>query len=291
MDGPQLLREGVVVGYVHLLGGSNRLKSSGTASSTGTTITADSTADTKGAWVTIDASTAIPANGAWLQILPIDSAASFLIDVGFGATEVVVCPNLFYSGIKGVSSATGMGQHCYPLPIYIPAGTEVSVRCQSSTGSAAIRVSIILCGFGVTPSPLFQRLTAYGDKESSATSGTDITPNTTANLKGAWTEVDAACANPIRWLCVIVGNSDNYSLTADSDWLMDIGIGASPNEEVLIPDLMMIAGTAGDMPFPGFFGPFPVNVPEGTRLTARTAHNIASQPPDSVLDVTLYGAD
>ncbi len=101
-----------------------------TGSSTGTTITASGTANTKGSWTQLIASTskravAITVSLAW------GMGVDMLVDVGTGAagSEVVLLPNLLHP-------AAGPRLTHFVFMIQIPSGTRVAARCQSPTASA-----------------------------------------------------------------------------------------------------------------------------------------------------------
>jgi len=114
---------------------------------------------------------------------------------------------------------------------------------------------------------------------SATTLGTPFTPAGFA--KSAWTQVIASTVRDYMGLmCSFDGQGTNayYELAA-----IDIGLGASGSEVVLIPDIpAYTAGTAIN----GGNGFYPVDVPSGSRLSVRGA--IAYNPP--TMGATLYGA-
>jgi hypothetical protein len=281
--------------YAHFRGNTQLFAHEGVVAgtTTGTIVTANATLDTKGAWTQLSASTPMAANGAWLMLGHGDGGTGqeqFLIDIGFGSTTVVIAPDIFWPGIKAVATGLGPSVGWIPLPIHIPAGTDVRMRVQSSLGSAVVLASLLLAANGVGPSAPFQRLASYGSV-SSGSRGTDADPGAVANTKAtSWSQLDAAIANPIRWMYVLVGNSDNWGMSSATRWHLDIGIGASSSEKILIPDLITLAGNTGDTVIPGSFGPFEVHIPAGTRLSARCQCNITNST-DRIIDVSILGAD
>ena len=111
------------------------------ATSSGTTVTASGTANAKGTWVELDASTA--ADACWITVLvgPNGFTGRFLVDVGLGAggAEAVLLPDLHFDG-----NATGNHPAAYRFPVAIPAGSRVSARCQCSTASGTVNVAAVL---------------------------------------------------------------------------------------------------------------------------------------------------
>ena len=147
------------------------------ASSRGTTVTASASANVKGAWSQIVASTPIAA-----KTIIIDFRCSlnggFLVDVGIGAStvETVIIANLIAARFQSNSN--------YSFPISIPAGSRISARAQATTGSDALFVLVMLLSHGFAGTS-FSRVTGYG--VATADSGaTQVDPGATANTKQAW---------------------------------------------------------------------------------------------------------
>lgn len=112
-----------------------------TGTSKGTLVDAGAAANTKGAWTQLTASAAIDSHWLMLTTMPNSSAAGagshYLVDIGIGAAaaEQVVVPNIH------ISCATSYGpwRAGVLLPCHIPAGSRVSLRCQSTTNLAGSR--------------------------------------------------------------------------------------------------------------------------------------------------------
>jgi hypothetical protein len=116
--------------------------SSGNAFTLGTTLTAASSANTKGSWTQLIASTTNPVVGI-LVLLEVSSLATFLIDIGTGASgsEVVLIPDIyasFYSTNAAIMSAAIF------FPVQVPAGTRIAARCQSGTANSTVYVALSL---------------------------------------------------------------------------------------------------------------------------------------------------
>jgi hypothetical protein len=255
------------------------------ATSTGVVVASNASTNTKGNWVELTAATARPAIGILVGIRRGHSAvADFLVDIGIGAAaaEVVIVPNL--KGDSGTNTLT----HSCPLfiPIGIAAGTRIAARCQATISAAASRVQVtVIYGSMLTASPL-SRVTDYGTNLADS-GGVSVDPGASINTKGSWVQIVASTTNPIRMLMVGLGNGTNSTRTA-YDWLLDIGIGPAASEIVLLGDQHLEAHTSDDLISPTFIGPFPCNIPAGTRLAARTQCS-GADATDRLCDVLIYG--
>jgi hypothetical protein len=77
----------------------------------------------------------------------------------------------------------------------------------------------------------------YGAVTSGNTDGTDITPNATANTKGSWVELTASLDHDTTGGIIITLGSIESSTTSEGSYLVDIGIGGSGSEEVVLSNL------------------------------------------------------
>jgi hypothetical protein len=100
------------------------------------------------------------------------------------------------------------------------------------------------------------------------TGSVTLTASATPHTKGSWSQIIASTSNVttlIRFFLSGVSVS-----TADSATLLDIGVGASGSETVIVPNLA-IGGSAGS------FYSIPVEIPSGSRIAARIQGVRASQ--------------
>ncbi len=111
-----------------------------------------------------------------------------------------------------------------------------------------------------------------------------ITADSTPHTKGVWAEVYASTAFDVTTLQV--RGSSTASSGVNTAQLLDIGIGASTFEKVLIADIPTGHSALGR----GFgkYADFPISVPAGTRITARLQAAVISDICDIAID--LYGA-
>ena len=95
-----------------------------------------------------------------------------------------------------------------------------------------------------------------------------MTPSTTA--KGSWAQVIASLTYDTYGLLICLNSNSNS--TASRNTVVDIGIGGSGSEIVLIPDLICGSATTYSSPGGGVWYYFPIAIPAGTRVVAR-AHS------------------
>ena len=115
-----------------------------TASTTMVDVDAGASADTKGAFTEIVASTTNPIHSLIVGVCPgsdVTTAALcyFMLDIAVGAaTETVVIPNI--SLFRETASDQPKPTHHGPYPVSIPAGSRISARAQCSVNTAGDRV-------------------------------------------------------------------------------------------------------------------------------------------------------
>lgn len=256
-----------------------------TALSRGTSITANATANTKGNFTELIASTSFDATSLLVMLDDISSATDYLIDIAIGGagSEVVVISNLIVTGGTG---SIVYGGH-YLLPVNIPAGSRVSARCQASTGSAVVRVSAQLFGSGMGGAETLGLVATYGDNTATS-GGTQVDPGGTANTKGSYVQIAASTTYPIRFLVIAIGNKLN-NIRSSQSWLMDVAIGGAGSETVILSNMAFNCSTSPDIITPQTYCMIPVNIPAGTRIAVR-AQSDGIDATDRLFDVILYGA-
>lgn len=266
--------------------GSNRYESAGEDGtiSAGTVIVSDASAHTKGNWTELIASSSFRSYAFILNWCSNDTE-DYLIDIGVGANpnETPIVENILSNIQKlEVSAMT------HTIPVMIPEGSRITARMQDTTGAKDGWVNLQLIGSPFLAGPALGRATTYG-ANTADTGGVEVDPGATLNTKGAWSEIAASTTNPIKALSVFIGSKNNAALGA-ARFLIDIGVGANPNEKVIIPNLAMHTNITSDIFIPMDFGPYPVNIPEGSRLVARAQCSINSST-DRLFDVVIVGYD
>jgi hypothetical protein len=111
--------------------------------------------------------------------------------------------------------------------------------------------------------PLFRDIPWYQTRQAvlvNASSGVSLTANTAAHTKGSWSQVIASTAAQGSWLHVLCSGFNTAATNTAS--LIDIAIGASGSEVAIISNVA-VGGSAG------LYFNFPVQIPSGSRLSAR----------------------
>jgi hypothetical protein len=114
------------------------------ASSILVSITASGTANTKGSYTQLIASTSFDASGFLLALRASTVSRTYLLDIAVGAaaSEQVVLPNILVS----VGTGSALPTDLVYLPMAVKAGQRIAARCQSATASAAMTVGVYLVG-------------------------------------------------------------------------------------------------------------------------------------------------
>jgi hypothetical protein len=119
--------------------------------------------------------------------------------------------------------------------------------------------------------------------------GATVTTGASTSTKGSPAQVIASTNFDAYWIRVLAFNVASTGLL--SRCCLDICVGASGQERVLIPDL--IAGMAGAYGTTGQPGPkvwdFPLYIPAGTRLSAQAACDRTSAA--IIVGIYIYGGD
>jgi len=115
--------------------------------------------------------------------------------------------------------------------------------------------------------------------------GVYIAPNSSANTKTGFTQLIASTASDACWMVVDVGFISGAGLISDMAW--DIAVGGAGSEQVIVSNLHVAGGAESYNGAHGVFS-FPCSIPAGTRISARQQSNVASQPTNNSVFVTLF---
>lgn len=254
---------------------------SGTFPSLGEVVTAGA-ANTKGSWTELLASSSIDFSAVMLtsRLSTADADAPFLMDLAIGSAgnEEVFAENLYMSG------SINRILYGWDLPVYIPSGSRVSGRVQCTVAARTVTMGCVGVGSTFASNPPSSSVKSFG-ANTTTTFGVTLDPGGTADVKGAWAEVEATTSDTIRGIFVSVGNNKNTA-TANSGNLIDIGVGSSGNEEIIIPDIQTYMNADEGIFSNNFL--FQVNVPSGARLSARTQSGI-TDATDRKVDIVIHG--
>lgn len=123
----------------------NRCDALGISSNAGTTVTAGGSANTKGSWAQIIASTARMYRALILAGRgPNGAAANLLGDVGVGAAaaEQVVVPDVPFNQTSSGGTDSSWGCASALFPCVVPSGSRVAGRVQAQAASQACRLAV-----------------------------------------------------------------------------------------------------------------------------------------------------
>lgn len=257
-----------------------------TASARGIAIPGPSSTFTKGTWVQVTASTATDCDWVLIYIETQNSAgANLCTDIGIGGSgsEIVIIPNLL------VSSYAAQGIR-WLLPVSIPAGTRIAARIASSATNDQINMGLMTLSDTSLSMGVASAVDTYG-VNTSTNLGVAIDAGGTANTKGAYVQITSSVTNDLAGF-ILVFDTQNASTgnTAVITWLVDIAIGASGSEVVIMPNLFIVGTYSSG--FSTLYAPgipyLPIQIPAGTRVAARAECSVNASP-DRVIGISLNG--
>jgi hypothetical protein len=208
---------------------------------TGTDTTSSGSANTKGAYVQLSASSSFASNWAHVVFHGATTgvaALRHLVDIatGAGGAEVDVLPNLATDMASAAGSSVQLGG-LYGLPLAIAISTRIAARNQSSGTSRSVVVSVEVRAAGSMPG--ITTFTNHGS-DTSTSGGLSLDPGGTANTKGSYTQLTASLAAVAQFLLMMATHNASSTSGASSTWAMDIATGAGGSEVVLVSDMRFI---------------------------------------------------
>lgn len=246
---------------------------------------ATTTANTKGSYVELVASSLFDATGIVLNIGKAHSTqADFLVDIAVGAasSEQIIIENLL---ICKSSLVWAYADQLY-VPISIPAGTRISARMQTTDTIEYLDISAYLQHGGCFADDTFSICHSMGP-DTSDTGGVVVDPGTTADTKGSYAQIVASSEFDCEQIIVAMSGRHNSSNTTHVG-LLDIAVGAAASEQVILSNISYVTHGGHDIIRPNLLGPIPFHVPAGTRISARCQSSI-TDATDRLIDVALYG--
>jgi hypothetical protein len=248
------------LGDMSYLGGMGVAESHVAASTLLTAIASD-VANVKGSLVSLGQ--ASRSGYLWLFLANYGVSMQQMVDFTLSNTpgSRIVLADLQFTG-----SASYFTQR-YVLPLHVRAGETIYARTQSVEDTKTIYAGFMVVPPVFNTAPPLSKSFTLG-KNVTSTQGTEVQVAGSVNTKGAWVSFGALPAR-CKILAFNVGTLANpYTARAvGTRWFMDIGIGSTGNEKILIPDypLTMSSGL--------IFGPglvqFPLSLPAGTELCVR----------------------
>jgi hypothetical protein len=249
-------------------------------------------ANVKGAWVQMTAATAFQYEAIGLSIMQDGGdggAEIFLVDIGIGAagSEKVIVPNILLDVIR-IGQGT-LSLHMV-LPVQVPKGARVAVRCQTSQGSGTRTARVLLTGKGGghnNPKGVCNAMQCYGALSASDTNGTLVDSGASANTFGAWTQLTASTAANHNFAQPILGNNKQSSTTSTGvNCEAQLAVGASGSEKIIGHWIF------GSMYYTGFMSSLSsiaAQIPAGSRLSMRSKNSAATAADRNMSFVLLAG--
>jgi hypothetical protein len=233
-------------------------------------LTAPGSTNTKSAWTQLSASAPFDVAGLWVTVSAGGANGSALFDIGIGGagSEQVIVPNVPVRRNGGANFGSGP----IVLPVAIPAGTRIAARYQSSATTNTLVVGALLVAAAWNTAQGGNRVAAYGAVTATGV-GTVVDPGGSANTKGAWVEVASATDFDSSWLLLSVLPSG--TLLSAQSWQVDVAVGASGSEQVVIPDVYIYGSSTVDnqvrlaLPF---------SIPAGSRIAVRAQCSSTTTP-------------
>lgn len=244
-------------------------------------------ANTKGSWVVANTTTT-EWHGIFIQPTTTGVSATNtarLIDIGIGpaGSEKVIIADL------------SVGHYSVPhpifIPLYVPAGVNVSVRSQGVIASNSKSVAVWgIAGNGIAPPWIYRRCTTYGT-DSANSRGTAIDAAATANTDGAWTQIAASTLYVHRSYLITVGLGRGGTAVTACNGSFRLGIGGSGSEQDITGLAWTYVATTSENYEPGRamqWNPQNSQTPAGSRLVAAIRANTASY---DMWDISVHALD
>lgn len=267
------------------LGGPSLNNASNAAASNGVTLTPSGSANTKGSWTELIASTSGDTACITIQAFSVNTASEFLFDIGLdvGGTVEIIVPDLFCS----TETATSFHLFSYTIFTNIPAGSRVMARCQSDQTASTMRIALQTHAPGAAGIGGLGRHEACGVNTANTgltTLAVGATPHTDTAFSAG--QLIASTSFDYRHLNVCIAHIKN-SAASTATWLVDIGVGASGSESVIWSDILAVSGTGSDMACTTVNAA--KDIPAGSRIAARARCAIGTATDREIM-VALWGS-
>jgi hypothetical protein len=207
------------------------------------------------------------------------------IDVAIGASgsEQIICDSLrLPQTLSDISVWVDISPY---LPISVPRDSRIALRANGGPSVVPSGYGPFATVMGISGAPLFNKGFKYAESMGiSSNFGTVIPSTGYVGEYGAWTEIIASSLHNYAALMVAIGGNKGQLLEST---LLDIGYGVSGSEQQLFQAICSSStnGINGIV----YFGPYPVNMPAGTRFAARVCGFQNTTPINGEPDVALYG--
>jgi len=193
------------------------------------------------------------------------------LGVGAAGSEIVIAGPILASNY---SNGTLNAPSCVVrFKVKIPAGQRLAWRVQMSNNNGLGNAGAMLINCGSGRADRIGIVDSYGSVLTTS-SGTAVVGSSTANVKGAWTQLVASTTryySSIRLQTQVCPNT-----SAETSFLFDVGVGAAGSEQIVVPDLWNTTSGAGSFDYWNVSPEFPVNIPAGSRIAVRLQSTLQS---------------
>lgn len=253
-------------------------------------VSSSATSHTKGSWTSLF-TTSADLSGIILNVRKTTATDAFgFFDIALTSSYHIIAENLAYGELSNNDNDYVM---TWLIPITIPSGTAVYARIQDDTASAvAYSFDVTEIRGGTTMSSIGKvaKIEAIG-ANTSTSRGVHIDPGATADTWSSWTEVTSSSANDYKAIGIGWHNWSIFHGSGTSYTQLQVGAGAVSSEVGILPsatdDGIEMCDYYHDR-FDSLYGPYPVFIPAGTRIVARSQSTDTSQP-DRETEFVLYG--
>lgn len=222
-----------------------------------TSVTAAGSTNTKGSYTQIVDICPFDTAGVFVQLRHNSADARLSLDLAIGGAgqESVVIPDLWHERASFMSNIY--------LPWRILKGQRVAARCQSQTANTVTKLGLVLvAGRPYIPRGL-DRAQSYGFTAAS-TQGVLFDAGAVANTVSAWQDICVSATDPIKFMYPQLFRNGTPGASVDLVVYWGLWNGSSY-------DLMFyehIRNSNASYPVPNLSGPYPVNLPAGSRIGA-----------------------
>lgn len=247
----------------------------------GTSVTPGTTS--KGSWTQAIASASTDVFGIFIYIYSNGTAASSrntVLDIGIGpsGSEIVIVPDLICGNASTIQTGFGVG---YFFPLFIPAGSRVSVRGQSTVTNSFF----VLLNFPLLPtSPESQKTAQYIETYGiTGRTGENLTPGSTTISD--WVLVGTTTKPVWHWELGIQVQAADATHNA-ATYFLDVAVGDSSNKTIVINSWFFVTTTAEQHMKPPIVTMNGKKTPAGTNVYLRGWSSAAAD----TCNVAVYAA-
>lgn len=237
-----------------------------------TVLTDDAAVNVKTSYTTVVSSTPHYFRSLHVFLRVTTLPSTFLVDIAIGSAgnEKVIIPNIALSRLDYAQDF-----HAF-FPVSIPAGTRISARFQQSETGGAVRI-LLVGGTGSYEGESCNKVTTYGVNLGTSR-GTLVDPGDNIHTKGSIAQITSS-SEVVKFLYINIIYRPVLTAGQYQYGFIDVMVGSSGNEKVILPNVWMSSIEEGQAYSDQILGPYPVDIPAGSRLSARVQglSNLADQ--------------